>query len=89
MSESGSEQEDPVLTFDDSAVPTVLSAFAWDTDGNGTIVDRDDDPVEATDGEPITTDELAGVVGQPGDRTPLRDDFPSLVDHVKNRGETA
>lgn len=92
--DSGSAQDDsgtPQVTFGPSAAETIIEQFGWRVDGQGYIASDDGQSlIKATDGDIINIDELAGIVpGEDGEPTPLRDDFNSIVEHVKRRQNNA
>lgn len=73
------------ITFDASAAVHIVHHFGWRFQ-NGQLVDEGGEQVLATDGEPIRLDEFAGVTPTEDGMKPVRDDFPSLVDLVADRG---
>lgn len=78
------------IVFEDSAVEFMLDIFDWHDDEFGFIVDENDDLVLDTTGRPIMTHQLGGIVpvGDEDEPTPLRDNFPDIVDYYSpRRGE--
>lgn len=74
----------PKVTFGEGAEEFVIEAHGWATNDRGFIVDEDGDIVTAVYGGSIRLDELAGVVSVEGEPTPLRDDFTSICQYVKD-----
>lgn len=76
------------ITYDLSAVESVIEQFGWEEAEDG-IVDSDNEIVVATDGDPIYTHELGGIVpDENGDPAPLRGDFNSICEYVEARLKT-
>lgn len=75
------------LTFSEGAVEVIVEAFGWKVSETGYILTEGGANAPTADGAPIQVDEVAGVVtSESGDPMLLRDDFVSLVEHVKLRG---
>jgi hypothetical protein len=75
----------PELTFGPSAAETVLEDLGFAVDDGGIIVDETGDPVEPAFGDaPISVDNLGGFAkDESGEIVVIGDDFPSLVEYVK------
>lgn len=83
------ENKSHTVTFDESAAETIVQSLGWGINANGVIVDPETATlVRASDGAMIHIHELGGIVpDENGDPQPMRDDFASIVGHVKGRGE--
>jgi hypothetical protein len=77
--------DQPTVTFDESAVPFVLDVLGWQTDDEGKLRDADGSPVVATDGGMIEVENVGGIVREDGEARPLRDDFVSIAEYTESQ----
>lgn len=77
--------ENPEIVFGEGMMEYLLDLFDWSVNENGYVADSNGELVEATDGRPVTVENVGGVVKQDGEPVPLRDDFVSVCEYVEER----